>query len=183
MGEKYTQPPQLELASVFKDSTNVTPLIFVLSPGADPMNSLKKFAESKKKGDKLDTVSLGQGQGPLAEAKIKEATKNGSWVVLQNCHLATSWMPTLEQICENFTTSINREFRLWLTSYPSDSFPVQILQNGVKMTNEAPQGLKSNLKNSFLVDPISNSEWFYECTQPKKFRKLVFGLCFFHAVI
>ncbi|CAF4324042.1 unnamed protein product, partial [Rotaria magnacalcarata] len=50
--------------------------------------------------ERIKTVSLGQGQGPYAQSLITEGVQKGTWVVLQNCHLAASWMPKLERICE-----------------------------------------------------------------------------------
>lgn len=61
---------------------------------------------------RVTAISLGQGQGPKAAALIAEAQVVGSWVVLQNCHLAPSWMPTLDRICEDMNPeNINPEFR------------------------------------------------------------------------
>lgn len=51
------------------------------------------------------------------------------------------------------------------------------------MTNEPPKGLRANLAGSFNIDPINNSEFFESCQKPKVFKRLVFSLAFFHAVI
>ena len=124
----------------------------MLSPGADPMAELLKLADGRGfGGKKTNAISLGQGQEPAARKLIATAVQNGSWVLLQNCHLSISWMPELERICEDFVPDkMHDDFRLWLTSLPTKHFPTAILQNGVTMTNEPPQGLKAHPRSAYF---------------------------------
>merc|ERR1712167_309461 len=75
---------------------------------------------------------------------------------------------------------VHPEFRLWLTSMPSEHFPSSVLQNGVKITKEPPKGLRANLKNSYskMTDSDLN-----KTNEPGAFQKLLFGLCFYHALV
>ena len=181
LGGRFIEPPPFDLQACYAESRVDAPLIFVLSSGADPMADLLKFAAEVKMLKRFDQVSLGQGQGPKAESLIQLAMDEGMWVCLQNCHLAESWMPKLDQIVENIDPDrVHKDFRLWLTSMPSPAFPVAILQNGVKMTLEPPKGLKSNLIRSYTR--ISN-DYTNDCKDPVSHKKLLFSICLFHAVI
>jgi dynein heavy chain, axonemal len=186
LGQPFIDIPPLELGKAFKDTSPGSPLIFILSTGSDPVSSLMKYAGSTKIGmqDKLQMISLGQGQGPIAEELVRKGAAAGEWVFLQNCHLAASWMPRLETLIKEFgqgDTEMNPRFRLILSSMPSRGFPISVLQEGVKVTNEPPKGLRANLARSF--NDISKDLFDDHPPQGVKFRKLLFGLCFFNAII
>lgn len=66
MGQRFIEPQASDLSTVFKESSPVTPLIFVLSAGTDPAADLYKFAEEMRFSKKLSAISLGQGQVRLA---------------------------------------------------------------------------------------------------------------------
>lgn len=68
---------------------------------------------------------------------------------------------------------VHRDFRLWLTSLPSNRFPASILQNSSKMTIEPPRGVKANLLKSY----ISFSDDFLNSC-PKVRPRSLFGLLF-----
>lgn len=62
LGEKFVSPPPFDLNKSYSDSICLSPLIFILSPGVDPMASLLQFAEKMGREENLQSVSLGQGQ-------------------------------------------------------------------------------------------------------------------------
>jgi len=89
-------------------------------------------------------------------------------------------MPILDGLIEEIVEDKLSQFRMWLTSMPSEKFPVTILQNGVKATIEPPKGLKNNILRSYLG--IDQTE-FESCEKPTAYKALMWGLCFFNALI
>ena len=184
LGQQFTEIPPLNIEEVYKDSNKSTPVIFILSTGADPTGMVQRFAITKDRipGERLHIISLGQGQGPIAEMRIRQATESGDWVCLQNCHLAKSWMVRMEQIVEGLQTDpdVHDDFRLWLTSMPAAHFPVPVLQSGIKVTMEPPKGIRANILRSYSDQPKG---FLDSCSKPASWKKLVFACNFFHAVI
>jgi dynein heavy chain len=194
-----------KFSEVFQDTDYKTPMIFVLSPGSDPLQNLQRFADEISA--KMLPISLGQGQGKIAMDAILEAKNFGTWVLLQNCHLSKTFMPELELLIEKLNDCrkldpknneedrvekkigdplsndvVHENFRLFLTSMPCDYFPITILQNGVKLTNEPPRGLKANILKTFNEFSENKFENMEEGKR-QNFKNMTFCLSIYHAII
>eukprot|EP00163_Fabomonas_tropica_P031148 TRINITY_DN730_c1_g1_i6.p1 TRINITY_DN730_c1_g1~~TRINITY_DN730_c1_g1_i6.p1 ORF type:complete len:4200 (+),score=1431.71 TRINITY_DN730_c1_g1_i6:1002-12602(+) len=179
MGTKFVEPPVINYENIFEQSSPFSPLVFILSPGADPASNINALAEKLGfGGNKLKMASLGQGQGPIAEAHLETGATRGQWVVLQNCHLLTRWLKTLEKILETIEKP-HKDFRLWLTTEPTPEFPMGILQRSMKVVTEPPNGLRLNMRSTYAK---ITEETLSQCTHTA-FRPLVYVLAFFHAVV
>ena len=187
LGREYVETPPVQMADVYADTDYKTPVVFILSTGADPTGMLFTLAKKMNYMERVHICSLGQGQGPLAKSLVKKGCQTGDWVLLQNCHLMKSWMQSLEQMVQTLSEGndpIHPDFRLFLTSMPAAYFPVPVLQNGVKVTNEPPKGIRANLIRS--LGQLNDWEPWDECTGDiglTTWKRLAFSVCFYHAII
>lgn len=86
LGNQYVEARSIEFAKSFEESSNATPIFFILSPGVDPLKDVEKIGKKLKFSSdhrNFHNVSLGQGQEIIAENAIEEASKHGHWVILQ----------------------------------------------------------------------------------------------------
>ena len=180
LGGGYVEPPSLNFQHVLKMSSPTTPVVFILSPGADPAYNIFELAQAEGfGGPKLKYVSLGQGQGPIAASLLEQGASRGMWVLLQNCHLLPKWLKTLEKLLEKLQDKPHKDFRLWLTTDPIDIFPLGILQQSFKVVTEPPNGLKLNLRSTWskITDDALD-----QCPS-EAFKPLMYVLAFLHAVV
>jgi len=184
LGKEFSTLMPTQMRDVYSDSDSNTPLTFILTEGADPTSqvmNLAKDIKGEKWQDQIHIISLGQGQDKLALKKIGESQQDGCWVMLQNCHLYISFMAELEnQVLQISESEHHKDFRLFLTSMPSEHFPISVLQNSIKVTSEPPKGIKANLLGS--VSSLKDS-FFTDCKKGEELKKFAFSICCFHAIV
>ena len=70
-------------------------------------------------------------------------------------------------------------FRLWISAEPHPKFPIGLLQMSIKITNEAPAGVRAGLKGSYawvsqdMLDAVSQPQW----------KSMLYSLCFMHTIV
>ncbi|PFH34693.1 ATPase family associated with various cellular activities (AAA) domain-containing protein [Besnoitia besnoiti] len=222
LGSEFIDFSAPHFEDIFAATSHRTPLLYILSPGVDPTAGLFKFAREKglREGG-LHSISLGRGQGPRASRILEAAMRDGSWVLLQNCHLAKSWMPALESFLVSLAeapeippaspvsaspgaastqtardkdaSAVASSFRLFLTSMPAPYFPVPVLQNCLKVTVEAPSGIRAHLKRAISNCSQEDLEVFGRAQEgvpasdcggkADAWTRVRFSLQFLHAIV
>ncbi|CAK9037457.1 unnamed protein product, partial [Durusdinium trenchii] len=191
LGQDFVEQPPFDMESSLEESTAITPFFFVLFPGVDPTPTIealgRKLGKTEANGQLLN-ISMGQGQEKIALNALNKMAKEGGWIMLQNIHLMQAWLKDLERALEVIEEFVHDDFRCFLTSEPPgvmqgklwDLIPEPILQRCIKVADEAPSDLKSNLRRAYSKFSQENID---ACLKPREFKATLFALCFFHSLI
>lgn len=188
MGKEYVVQKPFSIKSTYEETSNKIPVFFVLFAGVDPTPWVENLGKEKgisMENKKFINISMGQGQEAPAEEVVKRFAKEGGWVMLQNCHLMSSWVPKLERLLEIVTEDAHEDFRCFISAEPPPiaswrNMPESLMQSCIKVANEAPADIQSNLIrawDNFSQDTIES------CSKPREMKACLFSLCWFHAVV
>jgi len=192
LGDRYVEQPAFDPFVMYEEMTVATPAFLVLFPGVDPTPDVERIGEAQNKrlvDGTFINISMGEGQEDIALKALQDCAKTGKWLMVQNVHLMEDWLKVFERALEvAVEDDVHPEFRCFISSEPpslgrlTELIPESILQNSIKVANEAPQDLKSNLRRA-----MSKFDEAYYAKAPKQkyneFKCLIFGLCMFHSLI
>ena len=188
LGEGFVMQPPYDMKATWEETSPKTPIFFVLFPGVDPTNwveDLGKTVDITEANGLFVNISMGEGQEDPAAEQVKRLAAQGGWIMLQNIHLMQHWLPSLERQLEEIGETAHENFRCFLSAEPppfsyQKIIPESLLQSCIKVANDAPADIKSNLLRAWKEFP---EEWIAECPQPKNLQTCLFTLCFYHSVI
>lgn len=188
MGKEYVFQKPFDMASTFAETSNQTPTFFVLFAGVDPTPWVEGLGREKGvtfENGNFKNISMGQGQEKPAQDVVESFAKNGGWVMLQNCHLMQSWVPKLERMLEMVQENAHPDFRCFISAEPPPvsswkNMPESLLQGSVKVANEAPSDIKSNITRGWANFSHDRIEGY---TKKTEFKACLFALCWFHSIV
>ena len=128
-----------------EQSSNLTPILFLVSPGSDPSKELEEYGNQMIGSERIKQLSMGGGQDQIALEMLNECAQNGNWLIFKNLHLVTPFLNVLEKQLRIIGSNCHNDFRLWLTSEPHPHFPSILLETCIKFSYESPPGIKKNL--------------------------------------
>eukprot|EP00903_Cladosiphon_okamuranus_P015249 g14093.t1 len=188
MGMNYVLQQPYNMAETYVETSPATPMFFVLFPGVDPtpwVESLARTLDITTENGKFINISMGQGQEKPAEGVVERFARDGGWVLLQNCHLMQSWVPSLERLLEIVQQGAHETFRCFISAEPPPmasmkNMPESLMQSCIKVANEAPADIKSNLTRAWAN---FDQEKIDSCNKPTEYKACLFSLCWFHSIV
>ncbi len=72
-----------------------------------------------------------------------------------------------------------------MSTFPFSDFPIFLLQNSIKVSNDPPKGVKKNMQLIYtqIISSINETNFYNSCEKMYEWRKLFLSLAFFHSII
>jgi dynein heavy chain len=180
IGHDYVAPPAYDLVRSFESSAVNTAIIFVTDAHSDPTIEVLEFASDRRIACHVMPCPQSPEVGMSAESLILDGIDRGFWVVLQNCHHGSKWLPWLSRMLDTMPRHrIHTNFRVWLFTVPTTTLPTSLLANGVKVAYEPPDNIQASLKLSYE----SHRHAFDEKRPLPSEWRVIYYVCLLHAAL
>ena len=169
-------PPEVHM-NQYADITEPTEaILIVITPGADPSLQVEEMAFATIGRNNFVQIAMGGGQCEEAMVQLRRCALEGKWLLLKNLHLVIDWVSSLEK--ELNSLNPHPQFRLWLTTESHTRFPTVLATTSLKVTFEAPPGIKKSLLRTYEHwDPV------YLKKQSPLQCQILFNLAWFHGLV
>ena len=151
-----------------------TPIILWTDKGLDVSPRVDHLAAQTSR--KIISVAMGSQEGfALADNALSQGSRNGSWVVIKNAHLALNWLQTLEK---KLKLSPESEMRLFITIENKTGVPTNLLRSSRILMFEPTTGIRS-----CVLDCLQSIPRGIITTGPTEKYRVLFMLSWLHAVL
>lgn len=162
------------LEGVIREVRPGTAIALMSNPGFDA--SYKVDALVERSNAVISNVAMGSDESiSQADRAISAAASGGTWVLIKNVHLASSWLQSLEKRLSSLKP--HEDFRLFLSMETSSKLPVNLLRASRTLVFEQPAGLRANMRDTLTVLSDRGTQ------APVEKGRLYLLLCFLHAVL
>jgi len=173
MGASFMKLVEIDIFKIASQVRSEVP-VMLISYGADSSHRVEIAAANA--GKRLSVVAMGSSEGcEEAERVIDNASKTGTWVLLRNCQLASSWLKSLEQKLR--ALRCHAEYRLFISLEMTEQVPLSLIRMSRTIAFESASGVKNGL--------LANSKALSldDTTIPMEGLRLRFLLIWLHALI
>ncbi len=101
------------------------------------------------------------------------------WLVLQNAHICTHILSEIYNLLQNCETA-HPEFRLWLTTESTVSFPIALLQSSLKFRSKDQD---PTIGGTIIQLYNEIGQQMYDSVALPAWRQTIYSLAFFHSLI
>ena len=103
LGRSFTEPPPFEFVTLYRQTSKLIPILFMVGPNVNPYTELSNFKmiQPGTAETHLDYQPLGQIPNEKISKKIIRGACEGHWLLLDNLQLSLELVANLQKFLEN----------------------------------------------------------------------------------